>query len=118
MNKKRILIATFLTLIMVGSAFAIFGTGVGVAGNNKSVNAFSPETAGSSLSVKGLAQAQTTSSTPWQFPTDNATTEPGYTGGVFNIGQIGNCILFRVYRSGYKNCRYFFIEKPFNLLSA
>ena len=90
MNKKRILIATFLTLIMVGSAFAIFGTGVGVAGNNKSVNAFSPETAGSSLSVKGLAQAQTTSSTPWQFPTDNATTEPGYTGGVFNIGQIGN----------------------------
>ena len=90
MNKKRILVALLLALIMVGSAFAVLGNATGVAGNAKSTNILSANVGGLNLKVNDLVQSQASSSTPWLYPTDNATTEPHYTGGVFKIGQIGN----------------------------
>ena len=89
MNKKRMLVALFLTLIMVGSAFAVLDNVSGLTGKARSTNILSANLGGK-LKVNDLVQAQASSSAPWVYPTDNATTEPHYTGGVFKIGQIGN----------------------------
>lgn len=87
MNKRKILIALFLTMVMMGSAYAVLGSMTSVNGNTNSTIFLSD--LGSSHSANTLTQTQATSSA-WQYPTNNVTTEPHYTGGVFKIGQIGN----------------------------
>jgi ABC-type transport system substrate-binding protein len=87
MNKKKILIALFLTMVMMGSAYAVLGNMTSATGNTNSTN-FLREN-GNGLNSNPLTQTQAKSSA-WKYPINNVTNEPHYTGGVFKIGQIGN----------------------------
>ncbi len=92
MNKKKMLIALFLSFLMLGTAFAIVQNSAGLAVNsNSSANILKAQPNSLHLKVHALAQSASGSTgTPWLYPVDNATTEPHYTGGTFKIGQIGN----------------------------
>ena len=77
MTQRKIMLSILVVLLMVGSAFFVFGM---------------PTTTGSSTSIgyngtSGASNAQpaVSSSNPWQMPTTTMH-EPGYTNGTFSCG--------------------------------
>ncbi|MHB1439443.1 MAG: ABC transporter substrate-binding protein [Cuniculiplasma sp.] len=76
MNKKKFVIAVVFSLLMVGSAIAVVA--LGSSGTQAALN-------GGQNSPVLSASPSTTSSTPWQMPT-NTMHEPSYTNGTFKMG--------------------------------
>lgn len=77
MINKKIVLSVFMVLLMVGSAFFVFGASV-------PINTSSANTGISQISQLG-AQPESSSATPWQMPTTTMQ-EPGYTNGTFTCG--------------------------------
>ncbi len=77
MINKKIVLSVFMVLLMVGSAFFVFGT-------NLPINTSSTNTGISQSSYLNV-QPDGSSSTAWQMPTTTME-EPGYTNGTFTCG--------------------------------
>ncbi len=76
MNKKKFVIAVVFSLLMVGSALAV--AALSSSGTQTALN-------GGQNSPVLSASPSTTSSAPWQMPT-NTMHEPSYTNGTFKMG--------------------------------
>ncbi len=77
MENKKIVLAIFVVLLMVGTAFVVFQNASPISSTN--------ETSNLGLNAETAAQAYSSSSTPWQMPTTTMQ-EPGYTNGTFQCG--------------------------------
>jgi hypothetical protein len=77
MNKKKVMIAIFLTMFMVGMAFAV--------SVNSSLGNVNTQVATGGLGKASAVNAPAASNTPWQMPT-NTMHEPSYTNGTFKLG--------------------------------
>ena len=77
MDKKKVIVAIFVSLTMILTAFAVFGVGP--------MGQLAQSSNGLNLNGHAASSQSSPSSTSWQMPTTTMH-EPNYTGGTFTMG--------------------------------
>ncbi|MCL4420640.1 MAG: ABC transporter substrate-binding protein [Candidatus Thermoplasmatota archaeon] len=103
---KLLMIAMAVSIVLIFMMEPLYGN-VGDASGLHQVN--SQSTNGSVGIVSPYASS---SSTPWTYPT-NTTQEPGYTGGNYTLGQIGNPNYFNAWEANTV-CDFFVLDEIYN----